>query len=36
MFGLGIPEITLILVAAAIIYFLYWKSRKNKASISKD
>lgn len=30
MFGLGIPEITLIVVAAAVIYFLYWKNKGGK------
>lgn len=30
MFGLGVTEITIILVAAVVIYFFYWKSRKNK------
>lgn len=30
MFGLGITEIAMILVAVGVIYFLFWKSRKPK------
>jgi len=30
MFGLGITEITLIIVVIAVIYFFYWKHKSNK------
>lgn len=30
MFGLGITEIVVIILAVAVIYFLFWKNRKPK------
>ena len=33
MFGLGITEITLIVVAIAVIYFLYWKTRNKNNKV---
>lgn len=33
MFGLGITEISMIVVAVAVIYFLYWKNRNRKPKV---
>lgn len=32
MFGLGIPEIVIILVVVAILGFIYWRTRKGKTT----
>ncbi len=30
MFGLGIPEIVIIMVVVAVLLFIYWKTKKGK------
>ena len=36
MFGLGLLEIVIILVVAAVLFFIYWGTRKNKVGTKKD